>query len=155
MQRLLVVRHEEAHPARSGDDAIRTLTSRGRQRMHKLARSLVEHLTTLDHIWTSPLVRAVQTAEILQSAFDIHTPVSADPMILQPSTAVDLRKLVETSGTAAIIGHEPTVSTFTSHLTHKHSVSPAFQTGQAVLLRLDGTSYTVEGVFRGSDTIAI
>src|SRR5439155_1844546 len=65
MIRLYVVRHAPAVESGAGPDAQRTLTGKGRKRFHKTARAFGRRGEKLDAIFTSPLVRAVQTAEIL------------------------------------------------------------------------------------------
>jgi hypothetical protein len=62
---LYLLRHEEAEPAASGPDGHRTLTANGRTRMHRTGRRFAQLGEPIDLILTSPLVRAVQTAEIL------------------------------------------------------------------------------------------
>ncbi len=67
---LLLVRHavaEDAHPL--GDEA-RALTAEGRAAFRAHARKLAR-LTPMTGIVTSPLVRAVQTAELLAEAFGL------------------------------------------------------------------------------------
>src|SRR5438309_12026701 len=68
MIRIYLVRHGIAvDPAEKGalDDYSRPLTARGRRRFRRLARAFARLGEPPDFIFTSPLVRAVQTAEIL------------------------------------------------------------------------------------------
>lgn len=157
MPKLLLVRHEEAHPASDTGDALRTLTTVGRRRMYKQATGLFERLAALDRIWTSPLVRAVQTAEILVSAFDSDTPVIADPTVVQPPSLGHLRRLLESGptplDTVAMVGHEPTVSAFARYLTHDAHQAMSFRTGQAILLVPTESSYQVDSIYRGGDLL--
>src|SRR3981189_1223644 len=63
---IYLVRHGIAVDGESdGPDAFRPLTGKGRRRFHKTARAFARLGRKLDLILTSPLVRAVQTAEIL------------------------------------------------------------------------------------------
>ena len=147
---LLLVRHEEAHPAGEGGDALRALTPTGRSRMHAQAATLFEHLPGLDRVYTSPLVRAVQTAEILVAAFDWHTPVIAHRTVLDPPSLARLADLLRTPpspiGVVAMVGHEPTLSSFTAHLLGADF--RGFRTGQALLLEATAGVYRVESSFR-------
>src|SRR5207247_2813001 len=71
MIRIYLVRHGIAvDPAEMGslDDEARPLTGKGRKRFRRLARAFRDLGEPLDFIFTSPLVRAVQTAEILCGA---------------------------------------------------------------------------------------
>src|SRR5437667_6035385 len=68
MMEIYVVRHGIAVPSEAGiPDRFRPLTSKGRRRFRRTARRFAR-LGELDLILTSPLVRAVQTAEILVAA---------------------------------------------------------------------------------------
>src|SRR5882724_2462532 len=66
--RLLVVRHAIAEDpavfaATGRSDAERPLTEKGRRRMRRVARGLKKLVPAIDGLATSPLVRAVETAE--------------------------------------------------------------------------------------------
>ncbi len=70
--KLLVMRHAIAMDreefARSGNpDDLRPLTARGARRMKRVAKGLRAQIESLDHLATSPLTRAVETAEIVVS----------------------------------------------------------------------------------------
>ena len=64
--RVLLVRHGEAVSPDVARDAERWLTERGRAITHAVAEAL-RPTVTVGHIFTSPLVRAVQTADLLAS----------------------------------------------------------------------------------------
>src|SRR5262245_15233538 len=74
---LYLVRHAIA--AERGDewpdDAKRPLTKRGIRRFRECATGLRESGVAVDEIFTSPLVRAKQTADILAAAMDDRPPV--------------------------------------------------------------------------------
>ncbi len=120
---LVVVRHAIAEDrdtfARTGrDDDERPLTEEGRDRMEQAARGLVRLVPGLDALCSSPLVRAVQTAEIVAGVYD-GIEIEPAPVLsggappgdvvawLQDKSAVD---------TLAIVGHEPDLSTLVSFL---------------------------------------
>jgi len=64
--RLYVVRHAVAEDqSADGDDRSRRLTGKGRRRFAKLVRRLVRAGLEIDVVATSPLVRTVETAELL------------------------------------------------------------------------------------------
>src|SRR4051812_19864292 len=63
---LYIVRHAAAEDVPAGTpDAYRPLTTKGREKFRKTARKVAVKVRSIDLIFTSPLVRAVQTAEIL------------------------------------------------------------------------------------------
>lgn len=82
----------------------------------KALRSLVPRL---DALATSPLTRAMETAEILAKAYDQGEPITVDalaPGQRPPAVAPWLRTQV-TRKTVAIIGHEPGLGSLASWLT--------------------------------------
>ncbi len=80
--RVTLIRHAEA-----GDDAprdeSRALTSRGRADARRLGRALARRGVRFTAIVTSPLVRAVQTAEIVAAATEYRGRMTATDL-LQP-----------------------------------------------------------------------
>lgn len=55
-------------------DAERALTPKGIEKMVRHVTALVKLGVTVDEIWTSPLVRAVQTAELLAEGLSLPDP---------------------------------------------------------------------------------
>ena len=114
---ILVVRHAiaedpaewaQGHP----DDAGRPLTADGRKKMRKAARGLHTLVPELDFVATSPLTRAVQTAEILAEEYDGPAPVQTPTLApAQPLDALaewlDRERRREV---VAVVGHEPGLS---------------------------------------------
>jgi len=119
---LLVIRHGAAMDkeefARTGkSDDLRPLTSAGMEEMKEIAKGLRELVKKIDLLVTSPLVRAVQTAEIVAAAYDI--PVSETTEALSPdSEPKDFEKWAADSDAKriAIVGHEPHVTSLVSWL---------------------------------------
>ena len=121
--RLLIVRHAIAETreafARSGqDDSLRPLTAEGRKRMRRGARGLRTIVPTIDILATSPLVRAVQTAEIVAEAYDGLRIVRVDELSPEKQFPAFLAWLrtQDASGTIAAVGHEPHLSGLASWL---------------------------------------
>lgn len=152
MPSLLLVRHEDAHLANDEGDALRSLTPAGRVRMHLQARALAEALPGLDRVLTSPLVRAVQTAEILVAAFDLEAPVQAVRALVEPPSLESLAALLRSQPAGervvAVVGHEPTLSALINHLVGAEAIL-GVRTGQAVLLDPAGSAYRLAGSWRG------
>ncbi len=93
----------------SGDDEQRPLTEAGQVQAREVAQGLRALLPKLDAIWTSPLMRARQTAEILSEVYAAGEPV------LEPCLAPDhapsrlemrLREC-RRSASLALVGHRP------------------------------------------------
>jgi len=141
---LLVVRHALAEDRdlfkRTGQsDDLRPLTDRGRRRMRRIARGLARMLSP-DLLVTSPLTRAVQTAEILSRAFDhaVSPPIDA----LRPDAAPEefgrWAASLRGKSTVAIVGHEPHLTRLIAWLTiGRLSVYMKLKKGGACLIEFD------------------
>lgn len=135
-----LVRHADAVD-RGADipDANRYLTSKGRELFRKTARTMVRSGASPDAILTSPLVRAVQTAEILAERTRFAGPCVASAA-LAPGFALpgfrsilsDLPPLRE----VALVGHDPDLTDLLHSLL---SLDDRFRMkkGAAVAVRLD------------------
>ena len=128
---LYFIRHGEAgHVAPS--DFERTLTTRGEGMVHGVGRALGSLIGRVHGILASPLVRAQQTAGILQGYFTgtqiescQHLTPGADPATL----LAELRHHTNDSN-ILLVSHEPFVSTCISYLTYgatdaRISIKPA------------------------------
>lgn len=110
---LFLIRHAEAEPLGEGDiqdDAERPLTPAGRAQCKPLAHALVRLGVHLDHIATSPLLRARQTAEELLNFWPAPLPELELCEALAPG--VKPRKLArylwkKGAGAVALVGHMP------------------------------------------------
>ena len=135
--RVHFIRHGEANVYAEGGDFNRGLTATGRLVTRKVAQLLAREISGLDKVFTSPLVRAVQTTEIIASCFDCDDEIEAHPLIANPSSIEDILHL-------AIVGHEPTLSHVVSHLLMASS-NPApwmgFRTSQVVSFRYHQTQH--------------
>jgi phosphohistidine phosphatase len=149
---VLLVRHAIAEDrqtfAKTGeDDGARPLTARGRRRMRSAARGLRRVAPKIDLLATSPLTRAVQTAEIVAAAYGGLKIVEAPQ--LAPDGSVDallkwlhamLKWLQERKGdgTVALVGHEPQLGVFVSWLlTGLQESFVEFKKGGACMLELE------------------
>ena len=73
---VFLVRHAEAvDETLDRRDPHRHLTPQGRIQARALGDRLRWHDCVPTHVWTSPLVRAVQTAELVMSSIDKEAPV--------------------------------------------------------------------------------
>src|SRR5919108_4508981 len=111
---VFLVRHGVAIP-RDGDvsDAFRPLTEKGRRRFRKTARSFARLGCEVDLILTSPLVRAVQTAEILAGEVphgEVDVPEQRDPRFEAVALLQAVRKRANGLRSVALVGHEPQIS---------------------------------------------
>jgi len=106
---LYLVRHGMAGPVLPGqDDAARTLTAEGVDRMHQQARTLKQSGLRIDRLFTSPLIRARQTAALLASALGLEAETDA---LLKPGCTLDdvgeLLARHPQAGHVMLVGHQP------------------------------------------------
>jgi phosphohistidine phosphatase len=113
-ERLIVIlRHGEAEDA-SGDksDAERSLTAEGHAAMKQIARGLERALPRANAIYTSPLLRATQTAAWLARAYRARISVTTTDKLAPGATPSAFRELIDEIGAkrAILVGHEPDLS---------------------------------------------
>jgi phosphohistidine phosphatase len=111
-RQLWLLRHGEAEPhdARSSDDE-RRLTDRGREQARTAGRALAELEIAFQHVFTSPKVRAADTARLACEALGVE-PVVHDPL-REGFSAEDARELLYAAGEdqrVLVVGHEPDLS---------------------------------------------
>lgn len=116
--RLYFFRHAEAEPGSDPlPDEARKLTSRGIERTHQAARVMKTLKIAPLRLFSSPLVRARQTADILGQALGIPVQVRTE---LGPGfNAQAVNALVRDLGRGAevmFVGHEPDFSATVSEL---------------------------------------
>ncbi|MDQ3698688.1 MAG: histidine phosphatase family protein [Gemmatimonadota bacterium] len=144
---LLIIRHAIAEDreafARTGqDDGLRPLTPGGARKMQRVARGLVRAAPSLELLATSPLVRAVQTAEIVAAAYGVVEPLVIEQLTPEARPADFLRWLrgrgARDALTIGAVGHEPALSTLATWLlTGEEESRVELKKGAACLLRFD------------------
>ena len=111
------------------NDEARALTPKGRAKTQRIAQRLVEFGLSFDILLASPLVRAWQTAEILQAAglgtaLEAHAPLRPGGELVDWLTWLATWQQSQTAtapgseqnGAIALIGHEPTLSQWAQQL---------------------------------------
>lgn len=129
------MRHSDAISPGSGvPDTYRYLTGRGRRKCREVGRVLREQAkVSFDAIVSSPLVRAMQTAELIADAVDYlgviesHTSFAPGAM-----PGVTCKELLKRGDSVLLVGHEPTMSALGAFLVGNPGFAP-FRTGQVSL----------------------
>jgi phosphohistidine phosphatase len=109
---LLVIRHAIAQTREefSGDDdALRPLTKEGRRQMKRGAKGLRRIVGTIDLLGSSPLLRAMQTADIVAEEFAGVGIMTVDALAPEsaPAAFVSWLRKQRDAETVAVVGHEP------------------------------------------------
>jgi phosphohistidine phosphatase len=139
---LLLMRHGEAVGEAPGlGDAGRFLTEKGRKLTRGVARWLAKKPKRCPAvIWTSPLVRAVQTAEIVAEVAGVRAGVQVVAELSpgrDPQDLIALLRAETREGPIALVGHEPSLSLLANALLGAAAL-PAFKKSGVVALTLGG-----------------
>jgi phosphohistidine phosphatase len=121
--RLLVIRHADAgdaDPQRYPDDRARPLTEEGRRTHRAVATALARMTLRPTRLYTSPLLRARQTAAITHEVLGGPAPETLDALSDNFSAPRLLETLAQQADDAlvACVGHEPSLSGFSALLLH-------------------------------------
>ena len=137
--RVLLVRHGQAVDGSSElPDSDRFLTAKGRHVTRDVARVLAEHDVKPTRIVTSPLVRAVQTAEIIAESHAFDGTITVWRALAPDGTSVlkALRPLDDATeqDTVALVGHEPLMRAMAAQLLGL-SMFPGFKKSAVCLIK--------------------
>jgi len=120
-----IIRHAQAIE-RSADrpDEERYLTCRGRKRFRQVAACLKKMAIAPDYIISSPLVRAVQTADILSETISFSGELQISAVLADGPDISALSSLLRERAAAkeiVIVGHEPELGELVGTLLHRTS----------------------------------
>ena len=135
------MRHSTAvDPYEAPTDETRWLTGEGRARMRALTPALRDALGPLTHMFTSSLVRAVQTADLLgeglgfEGAITVHRPLA--PEFGTTAQALSVLEGLDPKATVALVTHAPKVRVLAGHLSGEATL-PGFRTASACCVDID------------------
>jgi phosphohistidine phosphatase len=101
------------------DDSKRPLTERGIARFRECVAGLSQLDVAIDEIFTSPLIRAKQTAEILAAGVTGKPPVKLLDALAPGNTATAVMSQLAKQAKRrriALVGHEPDLGELAAHL---------------------------------------
>lgn len=133
--KIFLVRHGDAVPEEdAGSDRDRWLSPRGREAARVLGRLLKEQHVEPDAILSSPLPRAVQTAELLAQTLD-YLDTIVTRRSLEPSShpRVASGDIMSAGGSVIVVSHEPIISALGAFLVGRPSFHQ-FRTAQCYAL---------------------
>lgn len=138
---LFLIRHARAEDRSPDvDDAARPLTKRGRREFARAVRRLDRAGVQFDLVLHSPLLRAIETADLLTPLVDGETRVT--PRLAEPPGFELLEHL--TGDRTALVGHEPWLSELVFWLVtgwriHEHpDHAPPFRLQKGAVAWLEG-----------------
>ncbi|AKU89691.1 phosphohistidine phosphatase SixA [Vulgatibacter incomptus] len=138
--RVYLMRHGEAADVGGYDrDDDRPLTSDGRRRVRLGAKLWAERGDPAPEAWlVSPLVRAVQTAEICASAFASESPIEVSRELLPDARVSVAAERIEREAASAIalVGHQPLMGGLAAYLLGLRTVPSQVQPGAILAIDL-------------------
>ena len=144
VMQLYVVEHGIAVEGGEGiADEWRPLTDKGRRRFQKTARAFGKLGRRLDLILTSPLVRAVQTAEILAGETEpgeVAVLAELDPKFDVEAVRNAIANRAGKAEAVAIVGHEPQLSSVLAALSGVSQAEIDLENG--TIVRVDVSTLT-------------
>lgn len=142
--RVYLVRHSLAVQEHAGlVDAYRYLSEEGRALMSAVGTKLAADGVAFDALLTSPLVRAVQTAELLARSVGYDDVVTALPALcpgVPPEATAE--ELAARGSSVAIVGHEPGISALGALLVGRPAFPP-LRPGQVSLIERGRAMWTL------------
>jgi phosphohistidine phosphatase len=135
--RVILIRHGDAVSSSPLGDHGRPLSIEGRRQAAASGRALAQRGIRPARVWCSPLVRAVQTAELVIASLDFEGVIEARDDLFPDSSPDSLVAALARTGvdeTIVVVGHQPYMSTAASLLLDT-SIS-SFGTGNAYCMHV-------------------
>jgi phosphohistidine phosphatase len=136
---LWLLRHGEAEDQNSGGDFERRLTARGERQARAAGRALGRLEVDFEQVFTSPRVRAIETARLACAELGIepvaHAALGGD---FDQADAVELIAATGEDAALLLVGHEPDFSALVHSLT-----------GARIALKKGGLAAIRLGISRG------
>jgi phosphohistidine phosphatase len=157
--KLYVMRHGPAEDqSGSGLDGDRALTASGRERVRAVAKLLVELGEAPLAVITSPLVRAVQTAEIVALVTQLGQGKGSVEVRREMSPSGHTSALVDTllaegRKRVMVVGHEPDLGELVTTLLGKGAFRRAFEKAMVVGLHVSARSALSTGASHGVEPV--
>jgi phosphohistidine phosphatase len=117
-RQLWLLRHGDAEPHGVREDSARELTPRGVDQSRAAGRALQALVGRFDAVYTSPKVRAAQTAQYACESLG-GTPVTHQPLAsgFDLRDAEELLSSIDEGGRVLVVGHEPDFSQIVHDMT--------------------------------------
>jgi len=149
---LFILRHGEAGNRMTvvEKDSERPLTPEGRAEMQKIARSLKAIGLQTDRIYTSPLRRARETAEIAAKILEIPTLEEWDELKPDGSKTGLYRKLARLGQNSRpiLVGHEPYLTSMIGEIMGTTSAKIVLKKGGVAKVRITSFTPRISGELR-------
>jgi len=125
---LLIIRHAIAEPLGKRNefsDEKRVLSTEGRSRMREVVKGLIKLGVEIDLILTSPLARALETAELIAASMGVSKKDIKQTENLAPGASSDQLfseiKCHQGAESLALVGHQPDLGMLVSQMIQNES----------------------------------
>jgi phosphohistidine phosphatase len=149
---LYIIRHAISEPLGKHNefsDEKRSLTDAGRDRMREAAKGLRALAVQFDLILTSPLIRAIQTAEIIAAALNVGIREIRETSSLAPgASAGDLFTEIKSHTgveSVALVGHQPDLGLLVSGIIGSAAPSIQLKKGGVCCVNISETVPALRG----------
>lgn len=142
MLELCIIRHGLAGATQEDEnmDQERPLKKKGKKKMKDIAKGLKDLKVSFDVVLTSPLLRAKESAEIVNEYCGMDKKVMITDLLKPNSSYQKLSKFLnelKESKTVAIVGHEPFLTGFASYCLSSKSPFLNLKKGGVLMLEID------------------
>ena len=149
---VFLLRHGIAEDAKPGmDDAARALTAEGRSKLRALLTQVANAKATPSLILSSPLKRAIQTAEIAAKSLGYKEKI-IQTQLLEPSGSPqavwDEIRSHRSFPSLLLVGHNPLFSQLSAFLLASPTLEVDFKKGALLRVEIEGFSARPRGVLR-------
>ncbi len=125
-------------------DEARFLTKKGRGAVRAVGRAMRKVGVVPDAILTSPLCRAVQTAELLAQELDFHAVVEVVPWLIPSARAARATEFLQKRESNVLaVGHEPNLSMLAALLLGEPTV-PSLRKAQVLCIEATQMLWTMD-----------
>ena len=138
---IYLIRHATAEPTTHlKKDSVRELTDEGIKLLQESCAIWKNYVNGFDFILSSPLKRAVHTAEIIADFFDYQEEIITDNSLAPGSTANAIIQLAESLKVErlAFIGHQPDIGNQISSLISNSEVNLKIPSASIINISFDG-----------------
>jgi phosphohistidine phosphatase len=149
---IYLLRHGIAEPVGpGGSDAARALTGEGRNKLRAVLKTARGAGVKPDRILTSPLVRAVQTAEMAAESLGYAGKLIRTETLAPGGSLEDVWSEIRThkdAGSVLLAGHEPQFSQLAAYLLAAPELTIDFKKGALVAIEMEHLGQRPRGVLR-------
>lgn len=145
------MRHGEAESIKPGlKDSERNLTSASIENLERMFHAIKKSIPQFDHLLSSPLIRAVQTAERVKIFSQSKSEIIIEDKLKPGEELKEIIPMLNSLGgkNIFICGHEPDISDFCSSLISSSFAAMLFKPGTIAKISFEGKVREASGILQ-------